>query len=149
MNKVLYYAFAAVFSVSLMSSCTGRIVSEPFEPSREWAEQGLTTTYVFAKGKVLVNPLIANGDKRRAEAREAAIADARANMLALIEGSYINESLMVSRLVEGDAFLEQQIATVIEQNSRILRTEWNKAECTVIIRMPREALKLVGITLVK
>jgi len=38
---------------------------------------------------------------------------------------------------------------VIEQNSRTVRTEWTKTDCSVIIRLPREALKAVGITLVK
>ena len=83
------------------------------------------------------------------EARDAALENARSNMLELIEGSYINEGLMVSRLVQGDPSLEHQISEVIEQNSRIVRTEWSKTDCTVIIRIPRESLKLVGITFVK
>ncbi|MCR4820547.1 MAG: hypothetical protein K5838_05425 [Elusimicrobiales bacterium] len=131
------------------SACSGKIVAEPFEPAREWAEQGLTASYVFAKGKALMNPSIFGPDKRRTEARDAALENARANMLSLIEASYINESIPVSRLIEGDAFLESQIAAVIEQNSRTVRTEWSKTDCAVIIRLPRESLKLVGITLVR
>lgn len=149
MKKIFTFIFLSFICVSLFSSCSGRIVSEPFEQSKEFAEQGLTTTYIFAKGKVLVNPMIASGEKRRAESREAAIESARENMLALIEGSYINDSLMVARLVESDEFLEKQIAIVIEKNSRTIRTVWENGECSVIIRMPREALKSVGITLVK
>lgn len=140
----------AIITISLFAlSCSGKIVSEPFEPVREWAEQGITASYVFAKGRALMNPSISGGDKRRAEAREAALENARANMLSLIEASYVNESLPISRLIEGDALLGSQIATVIEQNSRIMRTEWSKTDCSVIIRLPREALKMAGITLVK
>ena len=83
------------------------------------------------------------------EARDVAVENARANMLELIEASYINEALPVSRLVEGDAFLESQISTVIEKNSRTVRTEWSKTDCTVIIRLPRKSLMEIGITLVK
>ena len=144
--KKLFYSIAAML---FLSACSGRIVAEPFEPAREFMEQGLTSSYVFAKGKALINPSISGYEKKRMEARDVALENARANMLALIECSYINESLMVSRLVEGDAFLENQISTVIEQNSRTVRTEWTKTDCSVIIRLPREALKAVGITLVK
>ena len=139
-----------VLSVALfISACSGHYVLEPFEQSREFTEQGLTANYIFAKGKILMDPRISGLEKRRTEARDVALENARANMLSLIEGSYINESLTVSRLVEGDAFLESQIAAVIEQNSRTVRTEWTKIDCSVIIRIPRESLKAVGITLVK
>lgn len=145
MKKIFCFFFVSLF----VSACTARIVYEPFEQSREFTEQGLTTTYIFAKGKTLMNPSISGFEKRISEAQETALENARANMLSLIEGSYINESLMVSRLVEGDAFLESQISTVIEQNSRTIRKECTKTDCFVIIRLPREALKAVGITLVK
>lgn len=141
--------FALMLLCTVFAACTGKIVSEPFEPAREWAEQGLTSSYVFAKGKALMNPSISWGDKRRMEARDVAVENARANMLELIEASYINEALPVSRLVEGDAFLENQISTVIEKNSRTVRTEWSKTDCTVIIRLPRKSLMEIGITLVK
>ena len=109
MKKIFCYVFAAILAVSFLSSCSGRIISEPLEQSKEFTEQGLTPNYIFAKGKTLMDPRIRSMEKRRAEAREVAIDNARENMLALIEGSYINESLMVSRLVESDAFLEKQI----------------------------------------
>ena len=145
MKKILALMFVSV----LLASCTGKIVAEPFEHNREWTEQGLTASFIFAKGKALMNPSIFSTDKKRIEARDAALENARSNMVDLIEGSYINEALMVSRLVQGDPSLEHQISEVIEQNSRIVRTEWSKTDCTVIIRVPREALKLVGITLIK
>lgn len=134
----------------VLGACSGarHIVSQTLEPTREWTEQGLTTSYVFAKGIASLNPSVSGSEKRMNAARDAAILNARENMLTLIESSYMGEGLKVSQLVDNDAFLEEQISAVIEQNSRVVRTEWTES-CHVIIRMPREALRSVGITLVK
>ena len=144
-------AVAAAVCALMMSGCASvsdkGVVSKQGEIEREWAEEGITNNFVFARGIGAADQTLENRTQKMATSRNAAIVSAQYNMLSLIKGVTLEGGITVEKAIETDSRIETKINAAIK-GAQTVRSEWTADDgCVVVLRLSKKALKESGISL--
>ncbi|GAB4034862.1 MAG: hypothetical protein Fur0012_14880 [Elusimicrobiota bacterium] len=120
-------------------------VSDKGEIEREWVEEGITKNFVFARGIGAADQTLDNKTQRMATSRNSAIVNAQYNMLSFVKGVQLEGGITVEKAIETDSLLATKIDAVIK-GAQVVRTEWTSDDgCVVVLRLPKSALKEMGL----
>ncbi len=148
MKKALFAAVAVLLVAGCSSSPEKGTVSKTGEIEREWAEEGITKNYIFARGIGAADQTLENKTQRMATSRNASIVNGQYNMLTFIKGVALEGGITVEKALETDSVLATKINAVIK-GAQVVRTEWTSDDgCVVVLRLPKKALKDSGIKIV-
>lgn len=147
MNKLLFVVAAGLLAAGCGSSPDKGTVAKTGEIEREWVEEGITKSYVFARGIGAADQTLENKTQRMATSRNASIVNGQYNMLSFIKGVALEGGITVEKAIETDSVLATKIDSVIK-GAQVVRTEWTSDDgCVVVLRLPKKALKEAGIKL--
>ncbi|MFH1714933.1 MAG: hypothetical protein ABH857_01900 [Elusimicrobiota bacterium] len=120
-------------------------VSKTGEIEREWVEEGITGSYVFARGIGAADQTLENKTQRMATSRNAAIVNAQYNMLSIIKGVELEGGIKVEKAIETDSNLQTNINAAIK-GALVVRSEWTDDDgCVIVLRLSKTRLKEMGI----
>lgn len=149
MKKILVGALFVFTIASCGHKPDEGTVSKTGEIDREWVEEGITKNYIFARGIGGADQTLENKTQRMATSRNAAIVNAQYNMLSIIKGVQLEGGITVEKAIETDSLLATKIDAVIK-GAQVVRTEWtNDDGCVVVLRLPKTALKEMGLKLLE
>ncbi len=144
MKKLTVIAVLSVFAMACASSPDKGTVSGKGEIEREWAEEGMTKNYIFARGIGAADQALTNKTQKMATSRNASIVNGQYNLLSFVKGVQLEGGITVGKAVETDSVLATKIDAVIK-GAEVVRTEWtNDDGCVIILRMPKTVLKELG-----
>lgn len=144
-------AVMLVLSV-LLTGCGGNKieqgrVSKEGEIEREWAEEGVTENYVFARGIGAADQTLENKTQRMATSRNASIINAQYNMLSIIKGIKLEGGITVEKAIETDSVLSSKVDAEIK-GAQVVRSEWTDDDgCVVTLRLSKKLLKRIGLNI--
>lgn len=145
MKKVYIAVAISLFVVACKSSPDKSTVSKSGEIEREWVEEGVTKNYIFARGIGAADQNLDNKTQRMATSRNAAIVNGQYNMLSIIKGIQLEGGITVEKAMETDSLLSTKVDAMIK-GAQVVRTEWtNDDGCVVVLRLPKTALKDMGL----
>ena len=147
-NSVLFLIVIGFLAgcVSMQNKST---VSKQGEIEKEWVEEGITDNYIFARGIGAADQQLTNKTQRMATSRNAAIVNAQYNMLSILKGVQLEGGIAVSKAIETDSDLKTNIDASIKL-AQVVRTDWTSDDgCVVILRLPKKALKEMGVKISK
>ncbi|MGC9070340.1 MAG: hypothetical protein ACP5IO_03415 [Elusimicrobiales bacterium] len=149
MKRITILFMIALGVIACKSSPDKGTVSRSGEIEREWVEQGATKNYIFARGIGAADQSLENKTQRMATSRNAAIVNAQYNMLSIIKGVQLEGGITVEKAIETDSVLATKIDALIK-GAQVVRTEWTSDDgCVVVLRLPKSALKDMGLKLVE
>ena len=147
MKKTLAIMAITLFVCGCASSPDKGTVSATGEIEKEWVEEGITKNYIFARGIGAADQNLENKTQRMATSRNAAIVNAQYNMLSFIKGVQLEGGIMVEKAIETDSALATTINASVKM-AQVVRSEWtNDDGCIVVLRLPKSALKRMGINI--
>lgn len=145
MKKMLFVAVAALVVAGCASSQNKGTVSSSGEIEKEWVEEGVTKSYVFARGMGAADQTLENKTQRMATSRNAAIVSGQYNMLAFLKGVTLEGGITVEKAIETDSVLATKISAVIK-GAQVVRSEWTSDDgCIIVLRLSKAALKEAGL----
>jgi len=145
MKKTLALAALSLLVAGCSTTNQKGTVSDKGEIEREWAEEGVTKNFVFARGIGAADQTLENKTQRMATSRNAAIVSAQYNMLSLIKGVNLEGGITVEKAMETDSLLATNINATIK-GAQVVRSEWTSDDgCVVILRLSKKALKDMGL----
>ena len=149
MKRLLIISITSLILISCKSSPDKGMVSSGGEIEREWVEQGITKDYIYAVGIGAADQNLNNKTQRMGTSRNAAIVNAQYNMLSIIKGVKLEGGITVEKAMETDSVLATKIDAVIK-GAQVDKTEWTSDDgCVVVLRLPKAALKEMGLKLVE
>lgn len=149
MGKFFVVLAAVVFVYGCASSPDKGTVSKKGEIEREWVEQGITSNYIFARGIGAADQSLENKTQKMATSRNAAIVNAQYNMLSVVKGVKLEGGITVEKAIETDSLLATNIDAAIK-GAQVVRSEWTADDgCVVVLRLPKKALKEMGLKIVE
>ena len=149
MKKALFAAVAVLLVAGCSSSPEKGTVSKTGEIEREWAEEGITKNYIFARGIGAADQSLANKTQKMATSRNSSIVNAQYNMLSLIKGVKLEGGITVEKAIETDSLIATKIDAAIK-GAQVTRTEWTADDgCVVVLRVSKKSLKEMGLKLVE
>ncbi len=149
MRKIAIICIIVLGVSGCKSSPDKGTVSKSGEIEREWVEEGITKKYIFARGIGAADQTLENKTQRMATSRNAAIVNAQYNMLSIIKGVQLEGGITVERAIETDSTLATKIDALIK-GAQVVRTEWTADDgCVVVLRLPKSALKDMGLKVVE
>ncbi|MBP7795564.1 MAG: hypothetical protein KA059_02165 [Elusimicrobiales bacterium] len=145
MKRIYLVIAISLFVVACKSSPDKSTVSKNGEIEREWVEEGVTKNYIFARGMGAADQNLDNKTQRMATSRNAAIVNGQYNMLSIIKGIQLEGGITVEKAMETDSLLSTKVDALIK-GAQVVRTEWtNDDGCVVVLRLPKTALKDMGL----
>ncbi|NLH39435.1 MAG: hypothetical protein GX445_05165 [Elusimicrobia bacterium] len=145
MKRIYLVIAISLFVVACKSSPDKSTVSKNGEIEREWVEEGVTKNYIFARGMGAADQNLDNKTQRMATSRNAAIVNGQYNMLSIIKGIQLEGGVTVEKAMETDSLLSTKVDALIK-GAQVVRTEWtNDDGCVVVLRLPKTALKDMGL----
>ncbi|MBU2574534.1 MAG: hypothetical protein KKH28_10700 [Elusimicrobia bacterium] len=145
MKKTTAILVFAVLAWGCASSSEKGTVSKGGEIEREWIEEGITKTAIFARGIGAADQTLENKTQRMATSRNAAIVGAQHSMLSFVKGVGLEGGITVEKAIETDSVLATKIDSVIK-GAQVVRSEWTSDDgCVVILKLPKKVLKDAGI----
>ena len=145
MKRTLAILAVSVFAWGCGSTPDRGTVSKTGEIEKEWVEEGITKTAVFARGIGAADQTLENKTQKMATSRNAAIVNAQYNMLSFVKGVGLEGGVTVEKAIETDSVLATKIDSVIK-GAQVVRTEWTSDDgCIVVLKLPKKALKEAGI----
>ena len=145
MKKVFFAVAAAVLIVGCATSPDKGKVTKEGEIEREWVEQGVTKSYIFATGIGAADQTMENKTQRMATSKNAAIVNAQYNMLSVVKGVKLEGGITVEKAIETDSVLATSVNDTIK-GAMLVRTNWtNDDGCVVTIRLSKKSLKEAGL----
>ncbi len=149
MKRTITLMFVALFACGCASSPDKGMVSDKGEIEKEWIEEGITKNYIFARGMGAANQSLENKTQRMATSRNAAIVNAQYNMLSFIKGVQLEGGIMVEKAIETDSVMATTINASVKM-AQVVKSEWtNDDGCVVVLRLPKSALKRMGINILE
>ena len=153
MHAVSFANVVLSLSVVLFVGCASMqdkgVVSKTGEIEREWVEEGVTDNYVFARGIGAADQTLENKTQKMATSRNASIVNAQYNMLSIIKGVKLEGGITVEKALETDSSISTKIDAAIK-GAQVVRSEWTSDDgCVVILRLPKKALKEMGLNVAK
>ncbi len=149
MKKLLYVMIGSLFIIACGTKPDKGTVSKSGEIEREWVEEGITKSYIFARGIGAADQTLDNKTQRMATSRNAAIVNAQYNMLSIIKGVQLEGGITIEKAIETDSLLATKIDAIIK-GAQIVRTEWTTDDgCVVVLRLPKKALKDMGLKIIE
>ena len=147
MKRIIALMAIALFVCGCASSPDKGMVAATGEIEKEWVEEGITKNYIFARGIGAADQNLENKTQRMATSRNAAIVNAQYNMLSFIKGVQLEGGIMVEKAIETDSALATTINASVKM-AQVVRSEWtNDDGCIVVLRLPKSALKRMGINI--
>ena len=144
MKKSLFIAFVAVLAVGCSSTPNKSSVSSSGEIEKEWAEEGITKNYIFARGIGAADQTQESATQRRANSRDSAIVNAQYHMLSFVKGVTLEGGITVEKAILTDSVLATKIDATIK-GAYINHTEWtNDDGCVIQLKLPKAVLKDAG-----
>ncbi|MFH1541409.1 MAG: hypothetical protein ABID79_06155 [Elusimicrobiota bacterium] len=120
-------------------------VSKEGEIEKEWVEQGVTKTFIFARGIGGADQTLENRTQKMATSRNAAVVNAQYNMLSVVKGVQLEGGITVEKAIETDSMLATTINATIK-GAQVVRSEWTSDDgCVVVLRLSKKALKEMGL----
>jgi len=148
MKKTLALVTLSLFALGCSTTNQKGTVSDKGEIEREWAEEGVTKNFVFARGIGAADQTLENKTQRMATSRNASIVNAQYNMLSFIKGVNLEGGITVEKAIETDSVLATKIDSVIK-GAQVVRSEWTADDgCVVVLRLSKKALKEAGLKIV-
>ena len=146
--KIAKIAAALLCASALFGCSTGlksAVVNGQLAPKFE--DTRLEKDYLWVRGLAAANPAHTSQMQRRAMSREAAIANAYQRAVEYISGGGVAANVRVKDAIAQDSTLETRVNGVV-RGGEIFSSEYtNDDGCTIILRIPREKLRALGITL--
>lgn len=113
--------------------------------AEEWAEEGITKNYIFARGTGAADQTLKTKTQKMATSRNAAIAGAQSNLIALITGATLEGGASVKKAMEDDSSLEAKI-NAAAGSARVVRSEYTRDDrCVVVLKLSKKTLREAGI----
>ena len=145
MKPALALIVLSMFAFGCKSAPDKGTVSSSGEIEREWAEEGITKNYIFARGIGAADQSLDNKTQKMATSRNAAIVNGQYNMLSFVKGVNLEGGITVEKAIETDSVLATKIDSVIK-GAQVVRSEWTSDDgCVIVLRLPKKALKDAGI----
>jgi len=147
-KKLFAVLLVAVLFYGCASSPDKGTVSKEGEIEREWVEQGITKSFVFARGIGAADQTLENKTQKMATSRNSAIVNAQYNMLSVVKGVQLEGGITVEKAIETDSMLATSIDAAIK-GAQVVRSEWTADDgCVVVLRLSKKALKEMGLKIV-
>ncbi|MBI4801163.1 MAG: hypothetical protein HY796_01450 [Elusimicrobia bacterium] len=145
MKKTMAILAFAILACGCASSPNKSVVSKDGEIEREWVEEGITKTAIFARGIGAADQTLENKTQRMATSKNAAIVGAQYNMLSFVKGVSLEGGITVEKAIETDSVLATKIDGIIK-GALVVRTNWTPDDgCVVILKLPKQVLKDSGV----
>ena len=132
-------ALAALAALSGCAPVTSRVTQGKVQTTID--QTPARSAFIEAIGIGASDPALSSDTQRKALARDAAIAKAQYEMLAMVKGVELQGGITVSRAMEKDGTLETRIKDTL-RGAEILKSEFTADNgCVVTIRLPRSRLE--------